>query len=232
MNKIAVQGLASIFGVLWFGIARGSGFCRAEVADDVLSILFFCVAQWTWGPAMQQVAAFPRDRDVLVKELAAEAYTVEAYFLARGICELPVSTVLPLAFYVVLWPLVGLPALAMPVAYGASLLISWTSSSLAVLVSAAVFDESRVLVVMILVLSKWTAFAASLMTHPPFGPETIVWDCFLCTNACSFIFLLHSCPGGPQCSSCAQAASFSTSLSSRFSYPGCASRASGTTPSG
>ena len=100
------------------------------------------------------MAAFPKDRDVLVKELASEAYSVEAYFLAKSICELPVSTVLPFAFYVVLWPMVGLPLLAWPLAYGASLLISWTSSSLAVLVSAAVFDESRVMVVMILVLSK------------------------------------------------------------------------------
>jgi hypothetical protein len=92
---------------------------------------------------------------VLVKELASEAYSVEAYFLAKGICELPVSTVLPAAFFMVLWPLVGLPWAALPLAYAVSLLISWTSSSLAVLVSAAVFDESRTMVVMILVLSTF-----------------------------------------------------------------------------
>ena len=92
---------------------------------------------------------------MLVKELASEAYSVEAYVLAKGICELPVSTVLPAAFFMVLWPLVGLPWAALPLAYAVSLLISWTSSSLAVLVSAAVFDESRTMVVMILVLSTF-----------------------------------------------------------------------------
>ena len=55
MEFALVVGLAAIFGVLWFGQASGAGFCRAGVADNVLSILFFCVAQWTWGPAMQQV---------------------------------------------------------------------------------------------------------------------------------------------------------------------------------
>ena len=50
------------------------------------------------------------------------------------------STILPLVFFLVLWPLVGMPWISFLPLYGVALLISWVSSSFAMMVSAAFFD--------------------------------------------------------------------------------------------
>jgi len=145
-----VVSLAAIWGVLWFQVAKNDA-ARRRHASDVVSICFFFVAQWSWGPAFAQLAAFPPERDVLAKELASETYTIEAFFVAKQLAELPVSALLPAAFYAVVWPLVALPLRALPLCYLVSLLESWVAASLAQALSALIFDTEQTTTVLIIV---------------------------------------------------------------------------------
>ena len=131
--------LAGIFGWLWFSTARTKKE-RGHHAADLVSIVYMIVAQWSWGPSLQTVGLFPAEREVLTKELASQAYSIEAYFLSKQIAEVPISMLLPLVFHLVLFPLVGLPWIAFPATYAVTLLHSWISTSSGIMLSALVFD--------------------------------------------------------------------------------------------
>jgi len=151
LDWILVLSLASIWGWLFFDVGRTAK-KRGRHAADIVSIIFFFVAQFSWGPAFQQVTSFPAERDVLTKELASQTYSIEAWFISKQIAEIPVSTLLPLAFYIVVFPLVGLPIMSLPATYAVTLLHSWVSTSLAVALSAIVFDTERTTTVLIIIM--------------------------------------------------------------------------------
>mmetsp|Transcript_43113 Transcript_43113/g.58880 ORF Transcript_43113/g.58880 Transcript_43113/m.58880 type:complete len:208 (-) Transcript_43113:54-677(-) len=100
LNIILTTSLAAILGLLWFQIGSSHPH-MADSADDVISIIFCLTGQWVWGPAFTTLNAFPQDRDVLVKELASDTYSVEAYFISKIVTEIPVSTILPSVYYLV-----------------------------------------------------------------------------------------------------------------------------------
>ena len=147
----SVLSLAVIWGILYWSISRGGNAKRGKNSADMISIVYFFVSQWAWGPSFQTVGAFPAERDVLTKELASELYSIEAYFLSKQIAEIPLSTVLPFAFYVVIFPMVGLPWIAFPATYAISILHSWVSTSLGVALSALIFDAEQTATVLIVV---------------------------------------------------------------------------------
>ncbi|KAH8045228.1 ATPase [Aureococcus anophagefferens] len=139
-----------IWGWLWYRVDAPGG--RAAHASDVVSVVFFVVAQWSWGPAFQQLGAFPSERDVLTKERASEVYSIEAYFVAKLLCELPVLALMPLAFLIILLPMVAVPRSCFAAVYGAALLVSWVSQSLSNAISAAVFKTDHATTVVIIAM--------------------------------------------------------------------------------
>ena len=150
LEWVLVLCLALIWGWLWYRVdAPGS---RAAHASDVVSVVFFVVAQWSWGPAFQQLGAFPSERDVLTKERASEVYSIEAYFVAKLLCELPVLALMPLAFLIILLPMVAVPRSCFAAVYGAALLVSWVSQSLSNAISAAVFKTDHATTVVIIAM--------------------------------------------------------------------------------
>lgn len=150
LDWVLVLSLALVWGLLWYGVARDET-SRGKHADDIVSICFFFVAQWSWGPAFQHLGAFPAERDVLAKELASEAYSIEAFFVSKQLAEIPISALLPAAFYAVAWPLVGLPPGALPAVYLATLLETWVAASLTQALSALVFDSDQTTTVLIII---------------------------------------------------------------------------------
>ena len=147
----SVLSLALIWGALYWSISRGGNKKRGHNAPDMVAIVFFFVSTWAWGPSLQTVGAFPAEREVLTKELASELYSIEAYFISRQIAEIPLSTVLPLAFYIIIWPMIGLPWIAFPATYAISILQSWVSTSLGVALSALIFNAEQTATVLIVV---------------------------------------------------------------------------------
>lgn len=173
LDWILVLSLACIWGFLWYGAAR-SAKRRGKHASDIVSICFFFVAQWSWGPSFQQIGAFPSERDVLAKELASESYSIEAWFISKQIAEIPISALLPAVFYLVCWPLVGLPLLALPGAYAATLLESWVAASLAQCLSALLMDIEQTTTV-IIVLQVFMMCCAGFFIDMTKQPASISW---------------------------------------------------------
>ncbi|KAJ1451954.1 P-loop containing nucleoside triphosphate hydrolase protein [Pelagophyceae sp. CCMP2097] len=143
--------LASTWGCLWFGVARG-GAQREKHAGDIVSVVFFVAAQFAWGPAFSILGAFPAERDVLTKERASDVYSIEAWFASRLVVELPISAVFPTVFLAILFPLVGLPVQAIPAVYAVTCLQAWVSAGLGMAMSAALFDRDNTATVVIVVM--------------------------------------------------------------------------------
>jgi len=134
---ILVMTLAVIWGLLWWGV--GSPGARSDHIDDIVSVTFFVAAQFSWGPAFQQLGNYPTERDVLVKERASEVYSLSAWFCAKNVCELPVATLQPACFLLVIWPMLGLPWQGIGEIYVCVLLNVWVSSAVSQAVSAYFF---------------------------------------------------------------------------------------------
>jgi ABC-type multidrug transport system permease subunit len=106
---------------------------------------------------------------VLLKEVTAGKYGFGAYLVAKTLCEIPVSIFMPFIFLATLWPLVGLPAAAFPGMFVAILLISWTSTSLAIMVGSMFSNDQNVVSIMTVVICLWEAaggFFVDLKTQP------------------------------------------------------------------
>ena len=57
-TRFLVLALALVWGGLWYGVATPSN--RGKHAADVVSVIFFIAAQWSWGPAFDVLGAFPQ----------------------------------------------------------------------------------------------------------------------------------------------------------------------------
>ena len=140
--------LAAVFGMLWWQI----GVHRDEPArqTDYVSLVFFFIAQWSWAPLFQVIGNFPDERDVLTRERAAEAYTVTSWYIAKIAAELPLSWLLPAGFFVVIYPLAGMPLAVAPTLFGIVLLNVEVAASLGSMMGAIFFDRDAATTVSII----------------------------------------------------------------------------------
>ena len=71
-------------------------------------ILFFCTIHQGLVPSLQGTYAFPMERSLMLRERAAGAYYVSAYFLAKTCIDSLFQLVAPFIFTAFVYPIIGL----------------------------------------------------------------------------------------------------------------------------
>merc|ERR1740138_570204 len=99
------MGLALVWGLLYLNVGRQ----LPERLTDFVGAVFFIVGHWSWTPLFQGLGNFPREREMLTKEKASKVYDIGAFFLTQVLAEAPILLVFPAIFFVIVWPMAGLP---------------------------------------------------------------------------------------------------------------------------
>jgi len=131
--------LSVVFGVLWWQV----GAERRHRQRDYISIIFFFVAQWSWAPLFQAVNNFPSERNVLTRERASDAYSIGPWYVAKVLSELPLSWLLPAAFFAIVFPMAAMPPESVATLFGVNLLNVEVASSLGYFIAASFFDRTK-----------------------------------------------------------------------------------------
>ncbi|KAH7568028.1 hypothetical protein JRO89_XS07G0218100 [Xanthoceras sorbifolium] len=74
----------------------------------VIGLLFFISVFWGFFPLFTAIFTFPQERAMLAKERSVDMYKLSAYFVARNTSDLPLDLILPIAFLVIIYLMVGL----------------------------------------------------------------------------------------------------------------------------
>ena len=98
------------------------------------------------------LAGYPRQRDVLTRERACDSYPISAWFLANVLGEWSVACGHPFVFYCIAWPIARMPLSVAPVLYCITMLNFEVSMALGNLVAAAVFDGERARTTVVVVM--------------------------------------------------------------------------------
>lgn len=75
---------------------------------DMMGLIFFAVAYWTFNPAFECITQFPAEKAVLYKERTSGAYRLSAYYFAKITSELPLTFILPTVMYTSFFWMAGL----------------------------------------------------------------------------------------------------------------------------
>lgn len=129
---------------VWWRLGSGAG-----AIQDKLGVLTFFVVYVGFISAFTALTTFPAERDVLRRERQSGAYRLSAYYLARCAADIPVSCVFPLLVCGTIYWTTGLrdDAGAFFAFLGNILLLAQVAQALGALISAAVLDFSRAIVV-------------------------------------------------------------------------------------
>jgi len=141
-------GLAVTWGLLWFRV--GDDIPRR--LNDLVGIVFFFIAHWSWCPLFIGLDAFPKEKSVLTKERAAKAYSVEAFFLSKVLAEIPLMFILPALFFAICYPMVGLPSSVGLQIYLLTMLHVQVCASFSMLISVVVMDQESSIIVAIIAM--------------------------------------------------------------------------------
>lgn len=151
--------LAFVFGIVYFNVGRK----MPQSLNDYVGAIFFIVAHWSWTPLFQGLGNFPRDKEVLTKEKASKVYGIWSYFVSQTAAEAPLLLVLPVVFFLVMWPLTGLDWWVFPQVFLMIALNIQVCSSLSMLISAVCMDPDTgipaAIVVMVLEMCSGGYFA-------------------------------------------------------------------------
>lgn len=125
--------MAILIGFVFFQIGTGQ-----DSIEPRQAVLFFCVINQGMFAALMIVNSFPDERAITLRERAAGAYKVSAYFLSKSLAEVIVTIVYPFIFSLVVYFIIGLQADFVKFLIFTSLLClcCLASTSLALLVSA------------------------------------------------------------------------------------------------
>ncbi|KAK3249416.1 hypothetical protein CYMTET_41151 [Cymbomonas tetramitiformis] len=137
MEWLMIAALAVTWGGLWWDVG---GHARSRM-NDYIGIIFFFIAHWSWYSLFQGLGAFPAQRNVLTKERASETYSIESFFVAKVLCEIPIIMVLPAFFFAICFPMVAFPLKTCIPLYLVTLLTVQVAASLSMVISVALFDE-------------------------------------------------------------------------------------------
>eukprot|EP00930_Biecheleria_cincta_P031926 TRINITY_DN22140_c0_g1_i1.p1 TRINITY_DN22140_c0_g1~~TRINITY_DN22140_c0_g1_i1.p1 ORF type:complete len:627 (+),score=95.32 TRINITY_DN22140_c0_g1_i1:127-2007(+) len=141
-------GLALTWGIIFFRVAQHV----PERVDDYVGALFFIVAHWSWCPLFQGLNNFPMEKDMLTKERASKVYDMFGYFAAHVMAEAPLLLAFPLVFFVIIWPLAGMPWQALPQAFLLIALNIQVSSAMSLLISAIFMDPDTGIAAAVMVM--------------------------------------------------------------------------------
>lgn len=152
-------GVSLVFGLVYFGVGRN----MPDKLNDYVGTVFFIVAHWSWNPLFQGLNNFPQDKEMLIKEKSSKAYSVGAYVLSQVIAEFPLLLVLPVLFFLVIWPMAGLYWQVLPSIFLLIVLNIQVCSALSMLISAVCLNPDNsipaAIVVMVLEMCSGGYFA-------------------------------------------------------------------------
>jgi len=129
--------LSLVWGFIYYGVGGG----LPERLHDFIGAIFFVVAHWSWTPLFQGLGNFPREKEMLTKETASKTYDIGAYFSAQVLAEAPILNVLPLVFFVIVWPMSAFPWMVLPQVFFIVALNIQACASMSMLISATCMDE-------------------------------------------------------------------------------------------
>ncbi|ESO95500.1 hypothetical protein LOTGIDRAFT_116996 [Lottia gigantea] len=89
-------------GLMWFQVDRTYSTIR-----DRMGFVFFVVVFWAFTPITDAILCFPKERTIMMKERAAGSYRLLAYYLAKSCSELPLMTIMPVAFVTISYWMAG-----------------------------------------------------------------------------------------------------------------------------
>ncbi|KAL5843803.1 hypothetical protein ACOSQ4_009761 [Xanthoceras sorbifolium] len=104
MRVTQVISTAIIIGLLWCHSHDSS----PKQLHDQAGLLFFISVFWGFFPLFTAIFTFPQERAMLAKERSVDMYKLSAYFVARNTSDLPLDLILPIAFLVIIYLMVGL----------------------------------------------------------------------------------------------------------------------------
>ncbi|XP_070204094.1 uncharacterized protein [Littorina saxatilis] len=133
INSITI---AIICSLLWFQMAR-----THETIKDRMGYLFFMSVYWSFIPMFDAISSFPGERPVVLKERAAGAYRLSAFFFAKMSSELPLTLLLPSIFCSVSYWMAGLRGVPQFFATWAILLLQLLNcQGIGYIIGAAIWD--------------------------------------------------------------------------------------------
>merc|ERR1711966_51848 len=124
-----------------------------ERFTDYVGIIFFFVAHWSWYPLFSGLNNFPAIKDMMIKERASQSYSTTAFFIAKVLCEIPVSFIMPAWFYIIVFPLVGFPLETFFSLFLVIMLNVQVSLALSMVISVVVMDQDKSIVYAIVIMA-------------------------------------------------------------------------------
>jgi len=170
LNFALNAGLALLWGLLWFnvgsdlsdeaqGVVLGKNQTSTDAKEamerftDYVGIIFFFVAHWSWYPLFSGLNNFPAIKDMMIKERASQSYSTTAFFIAKVLCEIPVSFIMPAWFYIIAFPLVGFPLETFFSLFLVIMLNVQVSLALSMVISVVVMDQDKSIVYAIVIMA-------------------------------------------------------------------------------
>lgn len=103
---------ARIGQTLFFGLLSGLLFLNltdnTQGVQDRLGLLFFMSINQLMLPLLGSVLTFPAEKEIFRREHRSGFYTVNSYFTAKSLAELPFQVVFPLIFTIIVYFMTGL----------------------------------------------------------------------------------------------------------------------------
>jgi len=148
LNLVKSAMIGLMMGLLWFQLP----YTEKSVADTV-SYYFFTMTYWVFDAMFQALMSFPGEKAIIFRERASGSYHLSAYFLSKCISDAPTRMTLPLIYMVISYWLAGINNNfgVFLGSTGCSLLAVLAGESWGLMISAAVPDLEKAMVVMVVV---------------------------------------------------------------------------------
>ncbi|XP_076452738.1 uncharacterized protein LOC143288276 [Babylonia areolata] len=163
-NIINSTSIAIICSLLWFQMERNH-----ETIKDRMAFLFFVATYWSFVPMFDAITSFPGERPVIVKERAAGAYRLSAFYFAKMSSEMPLIVLMPSIFCTLTYWMAGMRGLPQFFATWAILILNvLNTQGIGYIVGAAIWDlQMGITTASILVLYGLLAAGFYVSRLPP-----------------------------------------------------------------
>ncbi|CAM9240142.1 unnamed protein product [Ectocarpus fasciculatus] len=99
-NVVECVAVGLIAGSAWFWMPRSE-----RSIDDRSALIFFGIIRWYFWSMFRGMFSFYPERSILSKERAAGSYYISAYFMAKSLSEVPLTTAFPAIYLCICYPM-------------------------------------------------------------------------------------------------------------------------------
>jgi len=103
-----IGSMSLVVGLLWWQAAKDVPADNLERMEDIAGLLFFLILFPSYNSVLTSVFTFPSEYKILIKERTSSMYTLSAYYLARTLSDLPLDSLFPAAFAMIVYFMTGL----------------------------------------------------------------------------------------------------------------------------